>query len=266
MKRFYDKKNNRLVYIGESSDSNFWDRHWSKNTFDKIYNSAFSPFDYVIANTKKYLAAKSKIIEGGCGLGQQVLKLQNLNYEIIGIDYAKKTVQLVNKLKPEINIKLGDVRKLDFADNYFDGYWSFGVIEHFYNGFDEILLEMKRILKKDGFLFVTFPHMSKLRKMKANRNKYPVWENDSELIKQFYQFALDEEQIISKFNENGFTLIKKQHLDGVKGLKDESKRLKKILQKIYNSKSFFSKIVAKIISVLFNPFSSHSILLVLKNK
>ncbi len=266
MKRFYDKKNNRLIYIDKASNSNFWDKHWSENSFEKMYPLFISPFDYVINNSKKYLSPGSKIIEGGCGIGQQVFKLQNTGFDVVGIDYAKKTIALVNKFKPQLNVKIGDVRKLDFSDNYFNGYWSFGVIEHFYNGYDRILSEMKRVIKQDGYLFVTFPHMNKLRKIKASRNKYALWKNNETDKKKFYQLALNHKQVISDFEKLDFKLIKKQHLSGIKGLKDEIVFLKNPLQKIFDSSNFFGIALSKIISFIFNKFSSHSILLVFKNQ
>jgi len=258
MKQYYDKINNRLIYIGNASNSDFWDKHWNKNTIEKLYPKKISKFDYVVNTTKKYLLEKSLILEGGCGTGQQVFKLQLSGYKVIGIDYAEKTIETVKQAKPELDIRFGDVRKLDFPDNYFDGYWSFGVIEHFYNGYDEILNEMQRILKPGGYLFVTFPHMSRLRKIKARRGKYLIWKNSESEIEKFYQFALNSNKVI--------TDLEKQHLSGLKGLKDEVRFLKKILQKIYDSRTFFGLTLSKIISIVFGKFSSHSILLVLQKR
>ena len=107
--------------------------------------------------------------------------------------------------------------------------------------------------------------MSKLRRIKARKEKYPIWENDKKKREQFYQFALDEKKIIEIFSNENFRLIQKQHLAGIKGLKDEIKFLKKTLQKIFDSKTIIGMGVSKIISVLFNRFSSHSILLVFQN-
>ena len=264
MTKYYDKINNRLVYTGQASTSLFWDAHWDKNTIEKLYLKHISPFDYVINTTKKYLPKGSIILEGGCGTGQQVFKLQKSGYKAIGIDYAQKTVETVKQAKPELDIRLGDVRKLDFPDNYFDGYWSFGVIEHFYNGYDDIINEMHRVIKPNGYLFITFPHMCKLRKMKAEKGKYPIWKDEKNKIEYFYQFALDEQQVIADIEKLGFKLIKKQHLAGIKGLKDELKAIKKPLQKIFDSRSFWGMALSRIISLVFNRFSSHSVLLVLK--
>lgn len=266
MTRFYDIKNNRLVYTDKASSSEYWDKHWDKNTIEKLYPKKIYPFDYVVKTTKKYLPPESLIFEGGCGTGQQVFKLHNSGFKVIGVDYAEKTVEIVKKAKPELDIRLGDVRKLDFPDNYFDGYWSFGVIEHFYKGYDEITNEMQRIIKPEGYLFITFPHMSKLRKIKAGKKKYPIWESTQNDIDNFYQFALDEKQVIADLEKFNFKLIKKQHLSGIKGLKDEIKNLKKPLQKIYDSRNFFGLAMSKIISVIFSRFSSHSILLILQKQ
>jgi SAM-dependent methyltransferase len=266
MKRFYDKNNNRLVYIGRHANIEYWDNHWDKNNIDKMYPKRISRFDYVINTTKKYLKAGSLVLEGGCGIGQQVFKLQNENYKTIGVDYAKRTIEILKKAKPELDIRLGDVRNLDFKDNFFDGYWSFGVIEHFFSGYYEILNEMHRVIKPGGYLFLTFPHMSILRKLKVQKNKYTLWQNNEKELKTFYQFALDEKIVINDFEKLDFKLINTNHLDGLKGLKDEMVFMKKTLQKIYNSRNFFGLAVSKIISLFFGRFSSHSILLILQKQ
>lgn len=266
MQRYYDKENNCLIYTGKASNQEYWDAHWDKNTIEKLYPKKISPFDYVINTSKKYLPKNSLILEGGCGTGQQVFKLQKSGFNAIGIDFAEKTVETVKKAKPELDIRLDDVRNLDFADNYFDGYWSFGVIEHFYKGYEEIIKEMYRVLKPGGYLFITFPHMSSLRKIKAKKEKYPKWKENDEEIKNFYQFALDEQKVIADLENLNFKLIKKQHLAGIKGLKDEIAYIKKPLQKIFDSRSFLGMALSKIISLIFNKFSSHSVLLVLRKK
>ncbi|NPA69085.1 MAG: class I SAM-dependent methyltransferase [Chlorobi bacterium] len=264
MKVYYDKKNNRLVYTGKTSDAKYWDTHWNKNTIEKLYPKKISKFDYAVNTTKKYLPKNSLILEGGCGTGQQVFKLQKSGYKVIGIDFAPETVKTVNSKKPELDIRLGDVRKLNFPDNCFDGYWSFGVIEHFYSGYNEILTEMHRVIKPAGYLFVTFPHMNMLRKIKAKKGKYPQWANNRNDIKNFFQFALDENKVIKDIKNTGFDLIAKQHLSGIKGLKDEIKLLKKPLQKIFDGRTLPAKAASFAISFIFGRFSSHSVLLIFK--
>jgi len=106
--------------------------------------------------------------------------------------------------------------------------------------------------------------MSKLRKLKAKKNKYSICDENKS--NEFYQFALDENIVIKDLEKLGFKLIEKRHLSGIKGLKDEVKILKKTLQKVYDSRNVFGKIISKAISIIFGSFTSHSILLVLQKK
>ncbi len=264
MQKKYDKINKRLVYHGQTADPKYWEKHWNEYTIEKVYPKYISKLDYVVAISKKYLLKGALVLEGGCGVGQQVFKLQQLGFQVTGIDYAAETVEFVNNHKPELNIQLGDVRKLEFLNNHFDAYWSFGVIEHFYGGYEEIALEMRRVLKHNGLLFLTFPHMSLLRKLKARLNLYEKWDNQN--FDTFYQFALETKRTIDYFESIGFKLINKKGLDGAKGFKDEVPFLKPIFQKIYDGKSLPLKAINKVFSILFSGFASHSILLVLKKQ
>lgn len=261
-KRYYDKKNKRLVYVGSTSNDEYWDSHWEnedfKNKIQKSKNLLVSSY------TKKYLPKESMILEGGCGRGQNVYMLNKMGYGCIGLDYAPKTVEKINATVPQIDVRLGDVRKLDFDDNYFDGYWSLGVIEHFYNGYDDIINEMHRVIKHDGLLFLTVPTMSKLRKYKATKGKYPIWKDENALIDDFYQFALDLDRVIKDIEALGFSLIEQNPYDGFKGLKDEVSFLKPPLQYIYDSQNIIIKVFRKSIDVLIKRYTSHMTLFVFK--
>ncbi|MDK2789541.1 MAG: hypothetical protein PWP15_48 [Methanothermococcus sp.] len=266
MKIYYDVKNNRLIYIGKKASPDYWDNHWIKYDFKKIYSKKIHPYDFVVRYTKKFLPIGSRILEGGCGLGQNVYKLHRIGYDVVGVDYAEKTISLIKSEFSELNIVRGDVRNLPFPEDYLDGYWSIGVIEHFYEGYDEIIKEMYRIVKKDGYVFITFPHLSLLRKIKSKLNLYPVWEENDAHLENFYQFALDENKVIEDFHKCGFKLIGRHYLDGIKGLKDEINILKPVLQKMYDSNNLSVKIVSMMISVLVSRFASHSILLIFKKE
>ena len=75
---------------------------------------------------------------------------------------------------------------------------------------------------------------------------------------------MDEQKVIQNFKEYNFSFVDKKCFDATKGLKDEIKILKNILQKIYDSDKKVVKCVNFLISKIFSPISSHMILLVLK--
>lgn len=258
MKRFYDIENNRLVYIHTTAESEFWDSHWDQHDIRKMIQSVVLN-RMILGPTRKYLKKGSRILEGGCGLGQNVWSLAKHGYDAYGVDYAIETVRRINKVLPDLQVACQDIRQLDFEDGFFDGYWSLGVIEHFYNGFEDIVVEMMRVIKPGGYLFLTFPSMSTFRRKKAHQGKYPVWEAEQPLIKDFYQFALSTNEVKSKMIQNCFELIESKPISGLKGFKDEmtNEVIKRGLQKIYDSRSFLIRVLAWGLDQILAPYSGH---------
>lgn len=258
--KYYDKINRRLVLFEKKATSSFWDNHWDNNDIKKKFN--LNKKTFVTRTTNKYLPVGAKIIEGGCGLGDKVHALSSLSYDAYGIDYARRTIKRIKGLYPNLKISFGDVRNIPFPNEYFDGYWSLGVIEHFYNGYAKILEEMNRVLKTHGYLFITFPYMSPLRKLKTKLRQYDQLDLNRLKTDNFYQFMLNREMVISDIEKTGFKLIKSTPLDAVKGLKDEISLLKPTLQKIYDSNSLISKLISRAMSISFKHLSGHAVLLI----
>ena len=262
---YYDDRNNRLVYINKKASPRYWDSHWNRYEVQKAIKTVI--FNRLIMGpSKKYLPGGGRILEGGCGLGQNVWVLARHGYDTYGVDYADETVRKVKDALPELKVSCGDVRDLFFEDNYFDGYWSLGVIEHFYNGFGAIAGEMKRVLKPGGYLFLTFPCMSKFREKKAGQGKYSLWKEDDTLLSDFYQFALSAEAVKVEFLDKGFELVKSVPLSGLKGFKDEIEfqSLKRILQALYDSQKKTIKVLAWALGKILAPFAGHSRLLIFR--
>jgi len=264
MEKFFDRQNKRLLFIREKSDSSFWDKHWNVGDLKNEVTSV-GKYNLIVRFTKKYLKpSDGPILEGGCGIGQNVYALNKSGFTCIGIDYAKETVEKVNKFIPEIDVRYGDVKTLEFEDNYFAGYWSLGVIEHFLNGYETVLSEMKRVIKQDGYLFLTFPYMSPLRIWKAKMGFYPI--HDPSILDDFYQFALDYKKVLTDFAELGFRLKYKKAFDGVKGFKDEFAIVKGVLQRLYDYKGrvVLWRGLRFFLSNILSFFAGHIMLLVLR--
>lgn len=223
MKRYYDSDKNRLVYIGQESNPEMWDDRWEKEDLIRLFshNRNSMENEFILSITSKYLHDRARILEGGCGLGDKVFILMQSGYEVIGVDYAAKTVEKLNDFMPELDIRYGDLRQLSFPDHFFDAYWSFGVIEHSYDGPDQMVGEMFRVLKPMSYLFMTVPAMSRLRRMKAALGAYPGFNENSVDTSRFYQYAYDPEEIQRVFCGYGFELIEKQGWSVYKGVRDE---------------------------------------------
>ena len=264
MKKYYDNTHSRIVMIEQAADNAFWDKHWKTDdqSFVKILKN--TKHRHILGITKKYLFPGAKILEGGCGWGTIVNALHHHGYDVYGIDYAEDTVKKINDHAPELKVQVGDIRRLPFPECFFDGYWSLGVIEHFYDGYDEIASEMMRVLKPNGYLFLTVPTMSLLRKIKARFGLYPQLKNKNESVSNFFQFVFDPKEVIANFESFGLKLVKTEHCDGVKGLKDEVAIFKRCLQYVYDSQKFPVKVLRRILDMILKCFSNHMCLFIMK--
>ena len=269
--KYYDSSKKQLIYIRQQADPTYWDTHWDAenilNIRNRIFNSGKNSF--VARITRKYLIpSDGPILEGGCGLGSNVESLRLNGYQCIGIDNARKTVKILQDNIPELDIRYGDVSRLDFANDYFAGYWSLGVIEHFKNGYDDIAHEMLNVIKPGGYLFLTFPFMTYYRRIKAKLGLYKKFNNQD--TASFYQFALNAKNVREDFEKIGFQLVLKKPRGVLYGLRDEVPRLSPIVNFIlrHKDKSFFSKasyfIFDIITSAVFGRLIGNTILLVFK--
>jgi SAM-dependent methyltransferase len=233
--RYYDPAGRRLVYIGNRATPENWDKLWMSDA-DTVRN-AVKPVrgtKWLVRLTRRFLSPRDgRILEGGCGPGQNVAALQREGYQITGVDYAAETVAAVTRAAPELQVILGDLRSLPFANESFAGYWSLGVIEHFYTGFGDLAREMARILRPDGYLFLTFPYMSPLRRLRARFLRYPNLQAADEPA-GFYQFALNAALVADEFKTFGFRKRYQTSMSGLQGLKDEVGVLHTPLQSLHD--------------------------------
>lgn len=198
--KYLHKNGLDIIYIKENASASYWDEHWNNvDNWTENYTKKIRLNGQFVRWFKKYLHPRAHILEAGCGQGQFLYALHKNGFNVVGVDYAKKTVEILNREIPELQIQLGDVRDLKgFKNESFDAYYSGGVIEHFWDGYDDILSEADRVLVEGGYLFITFPFMSRSRR--KMKNVMPIWSKHSEPA-GFYQFALDPNIVIKYFEK-----------------------------------------------------------------
>ena len=98
------------------------------------------------------------VIDLGCGSGRALLWNRDLGATTMGIDISPF---FSHDARKGIDLLLGDLRKLPFADNTFDKAWSLDVLEHLSpDALHGMLAEANRVLKPGGGLFV-YTHVKK---------------------------------------------------------------------------------------------------------
>lgn len=235
MRRLYDADANRLIYLDQTAGPEFWSANWRGQIPDR--ETLLENRDSLWAEiTQSFLApADGPILEGGCGMGLHVAALRNCGYQVVGIDFSRETVDALNQSVPELDIRFGDVRELPFAEESFAGYWSLGVIEHFWEGYQEIAREMRRVLRPGGILFLAFPYMNSVRRWKSSFRIFPRWRG--EIHEDFYQFALDASTVRRDFESLGFQLIECRPVLGRQGMQEEAPGLSQHIERVLDSHS-----------------------------
>lgn len=222
------RENGRLAYYRTAAVESFWADHWTEVAAAELYHEAergeLGPLGRIF---KKWLPREGRILEGGCGLGQHVLALRRLGYNCEGVEYAKETVEHVNRARPEIPLRWGDVTALDVPDNTYSAYISLGVVEHRREGPEPFLREAHRILTRGGLLLISVPHFNFVRRVKALLGNYGGELEDRE----FYQWAFRPTEMRGLLETQGFDVLGIDGYDSVRGLLREIPGLRALSRK-----------------------------------
>lgn len=262
---FFWRDRQRLVFLGKEPSPSFWDEWWENEDLKKAIRRSRKS-RYWQGFLSKYLPEKnSRILEGGCGDGHLVDAMKYWGYASTGVDFAASTVEKINEAVPDLDVRCGDVRKLDFEDGYFDGYLSLGVIEHFWEGYESILSEMNRVLKPGGYVFLSFPSISMLDKLQIVTGRYKLF-HETEKPSSFYQFGLDNKTVKNDFLQMGFEYITSQRKNGLLGVERFCPNFKKVNQKLrcWSQKTKVMRILYYATTLFLSPLCGHSVLIVFR--
>lgn len=256
--KYYDKHRNRLVCIERAATPSFWDTLWTSTPMQANAQT----HDIVVRVTRRFLRAPAKILEGGCGAAGVVYALQRSGYDVVGVDTAIQTIRAVKQRFPQLKVRVGNINRLPFDDNSFDGYWSLGVIEHNVDGYNQALQEMWRVTRPKGYLFLTFPAMTPLRNLKAQCGYYPLVDHHHLQLSEFYQYILAPWRVKNDLARIGFMTVYKRSLDGFKGLKDEFPAFTRLARVLQRSNGTIARFVHAAVNIVSTPWAGHIILLV----
>ena len=122
---------------------------WSRRLF-KLLSDAERALVDIWANS--YLKNKRCLILG-CGGGGDLLSLNGLANEIVGIDISDKQIYKAAKIVKDAHLVVCDAEILPFRRNSFEAVFCKAILHHLPN-LSKALVEIKYALKDNGILFI----------------------------------------------------------------------------------------------------------------
>ncbi len=140
-----------------------WEEIWKR--YYKQIDELVKKCDSRVNKALEFAQDNFKILDAGCGLGQVVFNLLKKGYDSYGVDYNTNTIRLARKIAEmkymgKERFINGDLLNLPFANNCFDMYLSYGVIEHYKKEEHlRIIKEACRIVKNNGIIYLYYPNI-----------------------------------------------------------------------------------------------------------
>jgi ubiquinone/menaquinone biosynthesis C-methylase UbiE len=156
-------------------------------THDDINNVTYQRCQFAYEYVLQFIKGK-KVLDLGCGLAYGTSLMAQHASSITGVDYNEETV-LSNKQRykniSNLDFIRASVPPLPFEDSSFEVVTMFQFIEHLHDR-KKLLEECRRVMKKDGLLFITTPNALKsFARNPFHIHEYTFDEMKSELASVF---------------------------------------------------------------------------------
>jgi SAM-dependent methyltransferase len=209
--------------VDPADSPEFWEQTWTEtplsSTLDDLATCENDPLFPLFERT---LVRDRLFLEGGCGQAQWVKYFADRGQRSIGVDFAARTIDVIKRRHPALDVRVGDILALPFADGEVHTYYSGGVVEHFESGPMPALHEARRVIARDGWFLCSVPDQSRLRDWLFRRSEVDRRDLSPHLHvrrvtstgreaapagMQFFQYAFTEAEFRQMLVTAGFDVV-----------------------------------------------------------
>lgn len=157
----------------------------------------------ILATFFPFAKGRQKFLEAGCGTGRFSIFMAERDFDVTALDYSPEMLRITREklqkqgLKKKVKLVQGDIEKLPFKDNSFDGCFSYAVLRHFSNP-QKGIRELIRVTKKGGAIVFDFMNAGYFGYEIVARLKRDSFTEVSEVKNGFYKNYLFSKQKISQ--------------------------------------------------------------------
>jgi len=195
-----------------------------------IWEKNIEKIDYVLNKTSDLLKPEFHVAEVGLGNGYLLSRLINMVNNVTGMDISSYLTEKLSKTIKSVNYICGDITKLDLTADTYNVFYCLDILEHI-EDLDKGLLNIKKLLKKEGFLIGTLPLNENLENNMVN---CPSCNHRFHKIGHFHSFQNKSD--IEAYLKDDFTILRYMEVQPFK-IHKISKRIKIFIKKLINKKS-----------------------------
>ena len=152
---------------------------------------------------------RGSVLDIGIGAGRTSKALSRFFKQYVGIDYSTNMINAAKALFPALDLRVMDARSLNVEQNFDCVFFSYNGIDYVdLKGRDEVLVEIKRVLKPNGYLIYSTHNLA--------HRRVPFWMNSfwvSELVRPWRTIHAIPARLRNRFRN-----FKKQNLNRADGI------------------------------------------------
>ena len=176
--------------------------------YDKKFKDKFpilsAKFDPELKRYLKLVSGKN-VLDLGIGQGTNSIPLSNLDFNLTGVDYSSKCLEICKNNCDKLNLIQSDIRKFNIENNKYDLIISRCVL-HFLHKDDsyKIMKSMKENIKKNGLIYINVFSNQDPRLTKNSTSKdFEVLDNNvlHNKINDTYISFFTKEEILELFTD-----------------------------------------------------------------
>ena len=142
------------------------------DVYSKRFNGMWYPGEGVVKFSARYLQRRvgidvydakrsvGRILDAGCGIGRYAVFFAEQGFDVYGMDISKEAIEIADawlaKKGLKADLRVGDVEKLPFDDEFFGVVISDGVLDHIpFSNAKKAIKEIERVLAPNGYIYIT---------------------------------------------------------------------------------------------------------------